>query len=90
MTFNTRTAYTEKQSDWLYGYGVLLTNVQCHRYLYPYHDIENTGTYNWKHTWNHADDELTTIGKFHPTLNKIKHIYIVFIINHGGYLATKE
>ena len=42
------------QSDWLYGYGMLLTNVQCHRYLYPYHDIENTGTYNWKHTWNHT------------------------------------
>ena len=25
-----------------------------YRYLYPYHDIENTGTYNWKHTWNHT------------------------------------
>ena len=23
-------------------------------YLYPYHGIENTGTYNWKHTWNHT------------------------------------
>ena len=34
----------KNQSDRLYGYGVLLTNVQCHRYLYPYHDIENTGT----------------------------------------------
>ena len=45
----------KNQSDWLYGYGVLLTNVQCHRYLYPYHDIENTGTYNWKHTWNHTN-----------------------------------
>ena len=33
---------------------MLLTNVHCHRYLYPYHDIENTGTYNWKHTWNHT------------------------------------
>ena len=44
----------KKQYDWLYGYGVLLTNVQCHRYLYPYHDIANTGTYNWKHTWNHT------------------------------------
>ena len=44
----------QNQSDWLYRYGVLLTNVQCHRYLYPYHDIENTGTYNWKHTWNHT------------------------------------
>ena len=44
----------KNQSDWLYGYGVRLTNVQCHRYLYPYHDIENTGTYNWKHTWNHT------------------------------------
>ena len=44
----------KKQSDWLYGYGVLLANVQCHRYLNPYHDIENTGTYNWKHTWNHT------------------------------------
>ena len=28
--------------------------MQCHRYLYSYHDIENTGTYNWKHTWNHT------------------------------------
>ena len=44
----------KNQSDWLYGYGVLLTNVQCHRYLYPYHDIDNTGTYNWNHTWNHT------------------------------------
>ena len=44
----------KNQSDWLYSHGVLLTNVQCHRYLYPYHDIENTGTYNWKHTWNHT------------------------------------
>ena len=44
----------KNQSDWLYGYGVLLTNVQCHRYLYPHHDIKNTGTYNWKHTWNHT------------------------------------
>ena len=44
----------KNQSDWLNGYGVLLINVQCHRYLYPYHDIENTGTYNWKHTWNHT------------------------------------
>ena len=43
----------KNQSDWLYGYRVLLTNVQCHRYLYPYHDIENTKTNNWKHTWNH-------------------------------------
>ena len=43
-----------KTSLRLYGYGVLLTNVQCHRYLYPYHDIENTGTYNWKHTSNHT------------------------------------
>ena len=42
----------KNQSDWLYSHG--LTNVQCHRYLYPYHDIENTGTYNWKHTWNHT------------------------------------
>ena len=53
MTFNTTTTYTENQSDWLYGYGVLLTNVR-HRYLYPYHGIENTGTCNWKHTWNHT------------------------------------
>ena len=30
----------KNQSDWLYGYGVLLTNVQCHMYLYPYHDRE--------------------------------------------------
>ena len=44
----------KNQSDWLYGNGVLLTNVQCHRYLYPYHDIENIGTYNWKHSWNHT------------------------------------
>ena len=44
----------KNQSDCLYGYGVLLNNVQCHRYLYPYHDIENAGTYNWKHTWNHT------------------------------------
>ena len=44
----------KNQSDWLYGYWVLLTNVQCHRYIYPYHDIENTGTYTWKHTWNHT------------------------------------
>ena len=42
------------KSDWLNGYGVLLTNVQCHRYLYSYHDIEITGTYNWNHTWNHT------------------------------------
>ena len=54
MTFNNRTTHTENQSDWLYGYGVLLTDVQCHMYLYPYHDIENTGTYNWKYTWNHT------------------------------------
>ena len=33
---------------------MLLTNVQCHRYLYPYHDIDNTGTYNRKHTWNYT------------------------------------
>ena len=33
---------------------MLLNNVQCHSYLYPYHDIENTGTYNWKHSWNHT------------------------------------
>ena len=32
----------------------MLYNVQCHRYLYPYHNIENTGTYNWKHTWKHT------------------------------------
>ena len=29
----------KNQSNWLYGYGVLLTNVQCHQY--PYHDILN-------------------------------------------------
>ena len=23
-------------------------------YLYPYHDIDNTEPYNWKHTWNQA------------------------------------
>ena len=31
--------------------GVLLTNAQCH--MVPiYYDIENTGLYNWKYTWN--------------------------------------
>ena len=30
----------------------MLSNVQCHRYLYPHHSIENTGPYNWKHRWN--------------------------------------
>ena len=54
MTFNTRTTHTQNQSDRLYGDGMLLTNVQCHRYLYPYHDMDNTGPYNWKHTWNQA------------------------------------
>ena len=34
----------KNQSDWLYGYEVLLTNVQCQRYLYPYHYMENTAT----------------------------------------------
>ena len=49
-TLEQRTS--KKQSDRLYGDGVLLTNVQWHRYLYPYHDTENIGPYNWKHTWN--------------------------------------
>ena len=59
MAFNTRTTLEQRthknQSYRLYGDGVLLTNVQCHRYLYPYHDIENTGPYNWKHTWNQTN-----------------------------------
>ena len=46
--------YEPSVVDWLYGYGVLLTNVQCHRYLYPYHYIKNTGTYNRNHAWNHT------------------------------------
>ena len=52
MIFDDRTAHTQNQSDRLYGDGVLLTDVQCHRYLYPYHDMENTGPCNWKYTWN--------------------------------------
>ena len=54
MTFNTRTTYTQKPVRLAIQSWGLLTNVQCHRYLYPYHDIENAGTYNWKHTWNHT------------------------------------
>ena len=39
MKFNTRTTHPN-QSDRPYGDGVLLIIVQCHRYLYPYHDIK--------------------------------------------------
>ena len=28
-------------------------------YLYPYYDIENTGLYNWKYTWNQTGNNNT-------------------------------
>ena len=54
MTFNTRTTYTQKTvrlAIRLWG-----AADQCIMSQAPISkpDIENTGTYNWKHTWNHT------------------------------------
>ena len=57
MTFNTRTTYTGKPvrlAIRLWGAADQCTISQVYIYIYPNHDIENTGTYNWKHTWNHT------------------------------------
>ena len=54
MIYNTRTAYTEEPVQLAIRLCGAADQCTMPQVPYPYHDIENNGTYNWKHTWNHT------------------------------------
>ena len=89
MTLNTRTTHNQKPVLWtVMGYCWPMYNVTW--YLYPFFDIENTGLYNWKYTWNQTGNNNSIKSSNIPRHGHTKFWYVCLLerVDFNYYAAV--